>query len=339
MKKYILLLLSVIGLQTTFAQQEGQFTLFNRNAIYYNPGFTGLENYLSVGAFYRKQWTSFENSPLGFGINAHGKFKGKGYRNLHPPYSLRINNMNRYEELEDSTEFDQYTNHALGGYVYQDKFAPYQELNAAVTYAYHLPLTKHLTWSMGASAGISNSRLDVSQLTVVNNMDPLYTRYVQAGNQNELVFDLGLGTVLYGDNFYVSYSARNFLHQNRVDPNISENANFQAHHFLGVGYSIPINSSFDLYPSVLLKYVNNSPVDIDIMLKARVMKMFIVGMSYQRDETLNGILGLNINNSLSVAYAYGYPVGELSNVQTGNHAINLNVALFNWTNRVTKLMW
>lgn len=341
----LLLLVLLLGLQTVIAQQENQFTLFNRNALYHNPGFTGLENYLSVGAFYRKQWANFDtpqsgvSTPRGFGISAHGKITGEGYKDIKPPYSLRISDANRYKELEDDTTFDKYTNHALGGYLYQDKFSPFQELNAALTYAYHLPLSKKLTWSVGFSAGATNSRLDVTSLSVIDGNDPLYLRYVQAGDQDKWNFDLGLGTVLYTENFYFSYSARNFLDQNLVDEDISNNANFSTHHYIGAGYSIPVNSSFDLYPSVLVKYVDNAPVDIDLMLKARFMSMIIVGASYQKDETINGILGLNVSNNLSVAYAYGYPVGELKEVQNGNHSVNLNVALFNWSNAVTKLMW
>ena len=340
MKKYLILsLLCVFAGLNGWAQQENQFTLFNRNGLYYNPGFTGMEGYLNIGLTYRKQWTGFEDAPRVFGLNAHGRFSEENTHKGEPPFSLRISNTSKYDELGQNTKTTKYLNHAMGGYIIHDKYSPYEDITAALTYAYHLPLTDEITWSVGAALGVTNSKLYAGGLEVVNQQDPTFKDYQEEGTLSEYNFDLGLGTVIYTDNLYASYSIKQFLNQENFVSDSAEGSQLTATHFIGTGYVFQVSDAVEIYPSVLLKYVNATPLAINALLKARINNIFTVGAGYERDNTALGLVGFNLNNSFNVTYSYGFQFGEIKEVQSGNHAINLNVALFNWSNKPVSLMW
>ena len=322
------------------AQQQSNFTLFNRNALYHNPGFTGMEGGLNVGTTYREQWTDFDNAPNVVGLNAHTKIGGKETYKIDHPYSLRIDDVSKYKKLGLDSTYKKYTNHAIGGYVIYDDYAPFKDLEFAATYAYHLPVSSKLTWSLGISVGGTNSRFDADQISVINDLDPTYIAYRNAGNANELYFDMGFGTVLYGKKFYVSYGGDQLLPTDRFEGEVGgDGSQVNTHHQLSGGYVLDISNTVELYPSALLMYVDDAPVSANFLVKTRVRNMFIAGVGYERSEALSAMLGLNLNNILSLAYAYSYPVRDLASTNDGTHSINLNIAFNNWANSPAMFMW
>lgn len=322
-----------------FAQQENNFSLFNRNALYYNPGFTGMEGFLNIGFTYRKQWTGFENAPSVYGLNVHGRLSKENTHKGEPPFSLRISNTDKYDQLGQNYNETEYTPHAIGGYVMYDKYYPYEDITAALSYAYHLQVTEKFTWSVGAALGFTNSKLHTSDLEVVDSRDPTFRSYSNEGIISEYNFDMGLGTVFYSDNLYVSYSIKQFLNQENFETDTANGTQLSPISFFGAGYNIELSPSVELYPSVLLKYQDMVPLSVDLLLKARINKMFIVGAGYRREKSVLGLVGFNLNNSFNVTYSYGFQFGNISEAQSGNHSINLNVALFNWSDKPVKLMW
>ena len=58
-----LVLVSVVGLQCAFAQQDAQYTQYMFNTMSVNPAYAGSRGQLSIAGLYRSQWVGLNGAP------------------------------------------------------------------------------------------------------------------------------------------------------------------------------------------------------------------------------------------------------------------------------------
>src|SRR5690349_4422636 len=63
MKKVLVLILFVAGLQQVNAQQEVLVSQYMFNPLLLNPAYAGSKEYMMATLLYRKQWVNFEGAP------------------------------------------------------------------------------------------------------------------------------------------------------------------------------------------------------------------------------------------------------------------------------------
>ena len=344
-KLFIFQLIMFTCLAGAHAQQQGLYTMYNRNGLMYNPGFTGIEDFIDVNLTYRNQWVNLPDAPELFALSAHTKISKRKSLKRKPPFSLRISNSDKYDQLSSDSAFNQYTRHAVGGYWVYDKYDPMRDASIFGTYAYHLPLTSKITWSFGVAVGVTNTRLDGSKLVVLENPDETVNAYQAVGNARDYYFDANFGTILYTDRFYIGYGlaqvmAQEVEREDIEDLNVGNELQLNRHHVANIGYRITLSPMVVLYPSAQVRYVDPAPLSYDVALKARFNDVLTIGGSYRHDGTVNGMVALNMYaNTLSVGYAYGYPINDLKDNQNGTHELTIGLAVFNFRNSPTRFMW
>ncbi|MBK6522564.1 MAG: type IX secretion system membrane protein PorP/SprF [Sphingobacteriaceae bacterium] len=87
------------------------------------------------------------------------------------------------------------------------------------------------------------------------------------------------------------------------------------------GYFIGMDRDHGIKPSLLVRYVNNSPVTADINLNYYYKYQFGLGVSYRTNKSLVGIAEFGISHQLRVCYSYDCELNRLKKYQSGSHEI------------------
>jgi type IX secretion system PorP/SprF family membrane protein len=222
-----------------------------------------------------------------------------------------------------------YPHHGFGFIALTDKTGPLRQTNFTGSYAYHLPLSTKVSVSVGAMAGLLRQSFNPQEATFTNPFEPSITSdYI-----NNSYFDLGLGTWLYSEDFFVGLSGAQLL-KNRQDLNTADNGagsgdRFQRHFYTTAGYKFRVSPTFDVIPSVMVKLASPSPVSVDINLKGVYADRVWAGVSYRNQDAVSGMAGINISYIMDIGYAYDFNTSSLARSNTGTHEIIVGLKLFN----------
>jgi len=98
------------------------------------------------------------------------------------------------------------------------------------------------------------------------------------------------------------------------------------HYFAHGGYIIDLGGDMQIEPSVLVKAIQNAPIQFDINAKAIYKEMAWIGCSYRSMESLVALLGIKYKN-MGLGYAYDFTLTNLKNYSTGSHELFLSLYL------------
>ena len=87
------------------------------------------------------------------------------------------------------------------------------------------------------------------------------------------------------------------------------------------GYSIPLNNTLSLQPSVLLHYELSYSVDPDFNLNLKYKDVFIGGLSFRPKEAFIFLFNYSVNYQAKIGVSYDFGLGELSNYHNGSFEI------------------
>lgn len=309
------------------AQQKPQYTQYIFNQYLLNPALSGIENYIDFKAGFRKQWSGITDAPQTSFVSAHWAL-GDNH--------LWSNALTSFPEQTGDPMDRNYTqnytsspaHHGMGVTVVQDKAGPLSRLDANLTYAYHLQLSNSFNLSVGAAAGVSSIKLDVNALTFPDSQtDPALSNAIVS----QLKPDLSIGIWLYGARVFAGVSAQQVLGQ-RLNFTNSDNYNLGKevpHFFATAGYKFFLDDQIAAIPSVMVKYVQPSPVSYDLNMKIAFKDKLWLGGSYRRDDSFSAMAGFNIGKMVNLTYSYDFTTSELNTVSNGSHEIVLGLLLNN----------
>jgi len=303
MVKNILLFIACLTTYGVFAQQPSNYSLYMFNQFSYNPAYAGMDNSLSINGLYRKQWSGLIDSPTTQNINAHM-----------PLYIL---------------------NGGIGINVENEKIGLEQNLLATLSYNFQLPVGKIGILSIGASGGIFQKSLDGSRIltpdgqyegfTINHNDDlPLPT-----GNISELTPTFNAGIYFKTETFEAGLSTIN------IQEPIIEGAFFSTalsrNYFFNAAYQFDLLRSVSVHPSFLVKTdLIETQIEASILFKYND-NIFVGGsLRGYNANTLDAaslILGLNLSEKITLAYAYDYTLSDLNLVSNGSHEIMISYNL------------
>ena len=92
--------------------------------------------------------------------------------------------------------------------------------------------------------------------------------------------------------------------------------------FFTAGYLIDVSKDVKIKPSVLVKYIKDSPVAVDINAFV-YFKIVGLGYSYRINNAQVAMLSIQINKQFSAGYAYDYTTSKLNTYVRGSHEIML----------------
>lgn len=324
MKKTYLLWVLLLVTGQAWGQQRPQYSQYMMNPFLLNPAVSGIEDYTEVKLGVRQQWLGLEGAPVTYYVSAHTPLNKlvSEVRSVGPGKGLgRTHTVQRNRFTKPSPH------HGVGVLALTDQTGPLRRSNFHLTYAYHLPVSRAITVSLGANAGLLRYSFDPREATYVNPADPVIT----ADYLNRNYFDFGLGLWVYGESFFAGFSGAQLLRSNR-DLNMRDkggNNVMQNHYQATAGYKVRLGQDVMLVPSLMVKLAEPSPVSVDVNLQAVFVERFWVGASYRDEDALIAMAGLNISHLLDASYAYDYNSSALNTTNKGTHEIVVGLKLFN----------
>ena len=141
--------------------------------------------------------------------------------------------------------------------------------------------------------------------------------------------NFGVGVYYHTEQFFLGASSPHIVQNRFTKPKIdSLDSRQERHYFIHSGVMLPINDSFKLKPSTLIKYVSGAPIQVDVNLIYLLKKKYGLVFSYRSFDTFNAMFQINLSDQLQVGYSYDFATfTELSQVHGGSHEILINYRL------------
>ena len=269
---------------TARSQQEYMVTHYMFNGLGLNPAYAGIHEGLSTSFILREQWVGFEGAPSTQVASIHSPLKNKAV--------------------------------SLGAVIYRDKLGISTEYGGYFSYAYRLQLNNDFKLSMGLQASTHNYSVEYARANDgINDNEGL-------GNLSQFLWNVGAGFMIHSDRAYLGFSSPQLMSKRLDigDPN-GQFTDLVRHFYLSAGYAFNIGLDYVLKPNVLVKSVQGAPVQVDINANLLIKSIVWVGASYRSMDSLDGLLGLQVNPQLMISYATDF---TLSEIEAQSHEIMLN---------------
>ncbi len=323
MKRIILSIWAVVFTVAVFAQQNFQVSQYYKASNLINPAFSGVNTNLELGVGFRKQWTGFDQSPTTFYVAGHqGIQKTDTTSSISAP--LHLSNTSKAKIIKSESE-ETGNKHGIGGYAYSDKFGYLSRTAIGVSYAMHFEVSDDLTFSGGASAGISSFKLDYNALTIREEADPFFGTLGTSTNQR-LSVDLSIGFLLYSKNFYVGYSGGQLLGNKIYASNLTDKSKLKLNHNVMAGFKYMLEGDLYVMTSALFKLQGVGSAKVDFDVKVANENKFWGGLGFRNQDALVIFLGGQVADNINLNYSYDLN-SRISQYTSGGHEIVLGISL------------
>jgi type IX secretion system PorP/SprF family membrane protein len=288
--KYLVFISILFASTLVKAQQDPQFThyMYNMNVI--NPAYaTDNAGVVNLGGLYRTQWVGAVGAPKTATIFAHS------------PIAKRV-------EMGLSV-----VNDAIGDVV--------KENNVYADFAYVLPVSEKTKLSFGLKGGVTLFDVNFNGFQYSDiQADPAF-----ANNINKVFPNVGVGTFLFTDNYYLGFSAPNLLTTKHIDrkDGVQTTGVEAIHYFFTGGYVFELNPNLKLKPAFMAKGVSGAPLAIDLTTNVLINNFFELGAGYRFDDSVSGLVNFYIQPNLRIGYSYDYTLTNLGKYNSGSHEIFL----------------
>jgi type IX secretion system PorP/SprF family membrane protein len=324
----VLVLLGSVPGKTVFAQQKPHYTQYILNQYIVNPALTGIENYTDLKLGHRHQWVGIRDAPVTSYLTIHAPIGKKDFRTTATSFEMDGENPRGKRYWEEYTAAEPH--HGIGLQIINDQTGPLRNFTAYATYAYHLGLSPRTNLAGGFGVGINRYSIDANKLDFGDfTVDAaIYT----SGVLNKTRLDMMAGLYLYSADYFIGLSAQQVVPQQIDFSNkyIREKEGRTVPHlFATAGYRFLVGADFNLIPSIMIKYVQPLPTQIEGNVKLQYRDRLWVGASYRHKDGFAGMVGVNVSNTLNVGYSYDYTTSELNNYSKGTHEFVVGLILGN----------
>jgi type IX secretion system PorP/SprF family membrane protein len=287
-----------------FAQQPAQYSLFSFNTLNWNPAYAGLDHSLSVTGIYRSQWQGIEGNPVTQNVSVHM-----------PLYIIRS---------------------GVGINLENDELGAERRTTANLMYNYQLQLGSKSLLTLGASGGYAQRSLDGQKLRTpggnYTDATPIFHNddILPISNIRANVLTFGAGLYFYSERFEAGASVR---HLNEPSVQLSDQLSLQLEraYFFSAAAHFDLSSSLSLHPSVLVRStVVQTQTDLAAIFRYNNNIMGGASLRGYDSNSLDAIaliLGFNLSEKISVAYAYDFTLSAINQVSNGSHEIMINYNL------------
>ena len=289
MKNLYLILLLAFGWATVVsAQQYPLFSHYLLNDYAFNPAQAGQTDYLDARFVYRTQWVGLENAPQTQVLSLNKKLG-----------NLPI---------------------GVGGYLFNDQAGHIKRTGGSIGASFVQQLTDDIRASVGVNAQFMQLRLTDDFSTSSPDVDP--TLMNAMGGMFVPEFSAGL-MIRSNKGWWFGLSIPQVIKTN-LDFSANASESFLNQHYYGMaGYKLPINDNIAVEPSVMLKYFETSPLQVEGSARVFFQDKFWVGGSYRTGDAIMGLVGATLNEKYTLAYAYDLAASSLNSVNNGTHEITI----------------
>jgi type IX secretion system PorP/SprF family membrane protein len=201
----------------------------------------------------------------------------------------------------------------LGLSVLNDQIGVTTQNKINAVYAYRI-FFKKSSLSFGLQGGIDMVTNNWSKIQTTTPGDFMFSSPIYS---KRTLVETGFGIYYKSSNFFIGASSPDLF---SVGVNILGNTYKPA--LFTTGYLFSLSENVKLKPSVLVKYIKNSPAELDLNMNA-YYKNFGLGVSYRTNDAMVFLIQYNINMQLSAGYSYDLTTSKLGTFVRGSHEIML----------------
>ena len=285
----IILVMLILGLEYSNAQQLPQFTQYMYNTIAINPAYAGSRGALSIVGLNRNQWAGFDGGPQTQTLSIHSPLRNE---KIGLGFSL----------INDKSGYENFT------YAFAD-------------FSYTIKASEEVNVSFGLKAGMTYYKLadELYNATEVN-QDPYFNDKLNRWNSN-----FGAGILFHSDRWYVGLSMPKMI--NHDLNNDTEFAALEKVHYYAIGgYVFDLSDNLKLKPSFMMKYTKGAPISTDLTANFLFNEKFWLGGSYRfngEQNAVGALVDFQVTDQFRVGYTYEIPTGEIRPYTSGSHEILL----------------
>jgi type IX secretion system PorP/SprF family membrane protein len=302
MKKLLLIIgLLAVGLGLR-AQDQAIFMHYNVAPVLVNPAAAGFSEQHDIMFNFRNQWTGFPGAPYTYGLNYNG------------PIGKTL---------------------GVGVNVLSENIASINRLKLQLNYAFRFNV-EQVHAAFGFSTEFQNLGL---------NNDVFNNGFYEAGDQaidafesGEQIFDASVGIYTtirdkftQEDRTFIGLAFPNLIlsRLNDIERGTREGA-FLKYYVFMIGHKFDVDgSNVTIEPSLMMRQLQNTPLNVDINLKAGFLDdSLITGLSYRAGT--GGIVGLLLGTDLNgfrIFYSFDLSFQEFQQFSSGSHEVTLSLRL------------
>jgi len=271
----------------SYGQQRPVLSQYMFSGLVLNPAYAGRHEYTSFTTMYRDQWINVPGAPKITTITGQTGFKDRKI--------------------------------GAGFLIYEDKIGVHNNLSAYGSYSYFIKFPNGAKFSMGLQGGIDILRSDWSQLTILDQNDPVFN-----GSEINYFPNFGSGVFYFTEDFYIGFSVPYILKNRKVNTgDFFRDVRQSRNYYLTGGKVYDVGVKLKIKPSFLLRIEDNMPLAIDLNANFYYDEIIDLGFSYRQGDAVIGILGFQLNKYLKFSYAYDYIISELNTYTKGSHELML----------------
>ncbi|GAA3618949.1 PorP/SprF family type IX secretion system membrane protein [Flavivirga jejuensis] len=271
-----------------YAQQDPQFTDYMFNTLTVNSAYAGSRGHLSVTGLHRTQWVGLDGAP---------------------------------ETQSFSIESPVGKNVGLGFSIVNDRLGPSDEFYLDGNFSYTINLNNESRLSFGVKGGGRMLNIDWSRGSYREDEG------IFENINNKFLPTIGAGIYLHGKTSYIGLSVPNFLTSEHYDSVQNAVASERLHFFLIAGKVFDLSPTIKFKPAFLGKFVTGAPIIVDLSANLMFHDTLRLGVAYRWDDSVSGLIGLQVSPKLMIGYAYDFTTTELQNFNSGTHEIMLRFEL------------
>lgn len=264
----LLVLLLVLSLSAS-AQQDPNYTFYRYNMNIYNPAFAGSSEAAELSLGIRSQWAGIEGAP----------------ESQSAIFGMPVDR-----------------NVGLGVSILNDRTFIEQQTWMAIDISYHIQLDGDHKLYFGIKGSANSYDANTQGLVTYGvGQDGTLMDY-----ESRFTPNVGAGVYLKHDRYFASLSAPKLLTPERLqerDGNAYLGVD-RMHAYLSGGYTFLLGRTLDLKTMAMFRYVDASPVSLELTGILDFGERFEFGASYRHDESISGLFLFNISNGFNLGYAY-----------------------------------
>ncbi len=298
MKKYILILLCVLGLgNVAFGQQDPHYSQYMFNHLVLNPAYAGSWGFLTSNLIFRKQWVGFDGAPETQSFSMHAPSRND--------------------------------RHGFGLGFVNDKIGVTHTTGLNFDYAFRIHLGKNARLALGLQGAVENYRANMGGVRTGSDItgagsDPAF----QGSSINVWLPNAGAGVFFHTKHFYLGASAPRLITQDLNDGNAGSIAVQSRHYFFTTGLVFGKDeAAVKFKPSVLVKYEPQSPISVDLNAHFLFADRLWLGVSYRTEDAIVGMIQLQAFKWLRIGYAYDHVTSDINPYAAASHEFLLGLDL------------
>lgn len=279
----ILFLLGILG--SVSAQQDPMFTQYMHNPVSINPAYAGSRGTLNLVSLHRQQWVGIEGAPKTLVLSVNSPFIN---------YNVGVGLSLLYDEL-----------------------GPTRQTGIYADYAYHLKVTNRTKLAFGLKGGVNIYDINLHGWRGSEGDDHI----AMYGYRKLYHPNVGFGSYLYSDRFYVGFSIPKMLQNNLSDDDNTLINKEERHYFFTGGVVLDVSENIKFKPSTTVRIVSGAPVSAEFSAAVLLNDRLWLGGMYRLGDAAGAMVKFDLTRQLSVGYAYDFTLSELRPFNQGTHEV------------------